>query len=115
MDYALVLTHHPDYAGRLWGMSDNDLSTLTWDDANDIPAPSKAELDAAWPSVRDDLAWKAVRAERDRRLSDCDWTQVADAPLTATEKTAWADYRQALRDVPQDFDSPDDVVWPEVP
>ncbi len=24
MDYALVLTHHPDYAGRLWGMTDND-------------------------------------------------------------------------------------------
>ena len=115
MDYALVLTYHADYAGRLWGMTDNDYATLVWDDANDIPVPSQAELEAAWPSVRDDLAWKQVRAERDRRLSACDWTQVADAPLTATEKTAWADYRQALRDVPQTFDSPDDVVWPETP
>jgi hypothetical protein len=115
MDYALVLTHHADFAGRLWGMSNNDYATLVWDDGNDVPMPSQADLDAAWPDVRDDLAWKAVRAERDRLLSVCDWTQVADAPLTADDRQAWADYRQALRDVPQDFDSPDDVVWPETP
>jgi hypothetical protein len=64
MDYALVLTHHPDYAGRLWGMTDNDLSTLTWDDANDIPAPSKADLDARGPQVIYDLEMLRVRAER---------------------------------------------------
>jgi len=115
MDYALVLSYHPDYAGRLWGMTDNDYATLVWDDANDIPMPSQADLDAAWPSVRDALAWDAVRAERDRLLAASDWTQVTDAPLTAGEKTAWQDYRQTLRDVPQDFDTPDDVTWPETP
>jgi len=61
------------------------------------------------------LTWGDIRAKRDRLLAACDWTQVADAPLTATEKQAWADYRQALRDIPQTFDSPDDVVWPETP
>jgi len=59
--------------------------------------------------------WDDIRAERDRLLADCDWTQVADAPLTASEKQAWADYRQTLRDIPQDFATPDDVVWPEQP
>jgi hypothetical protein len=61
------------------------------------------------------LTWDDVRAERDSLLSASDWTQVTDAPLTASEKAAWADYRQALRDVPQDFDSPNDVIWPEAP
>jgi hypothetical protein len=115
VDYALVLTYHPDFVGCLWGLSNNDYSTLVWDDGNDVPVPSQGDLDAAWPSVRDALGWKAVRGERDGLLAGCDWTQVADAPLTAGEREAWADYRQALRDVPQTFDSPDDVVWPEAP
>lgn len=61
------------------------------------------------------LTWDDIRAERDRLLAASDWTQVADAPLTDTERAAWVAYRQALRDVPQDFDSPDEVVWPEAP
>ncbi|HEY7821808.1 MAG TPA: phage tail assembly chaperone, partial [Acidimicrobiia bacterium] len=82
----------------------------TW--LSDTTKPTKAALDAAWPAVRDALAWGRVRAERDRLLAGSDWTQVADAPVDAA---AWAVYRQTLRDIPQDFNSPDDVVWPEVP
>jgi len=61
------------------------------------------------------LTWDEVRAKRDSLLAASDWTQLADAPVNASEKVAWADYRQALRDVPQDFDSPDEVIWPEAP
>jgi hypothetical protein len=39
-----------------------------------------------------------VRAQRDRLLTDSDWTQILDAPVDRTE---WATYRQALRDLPQ--------------
>jgi len=56
--------------------------------------------------------WDDIRAERDALLAASDWTQVADVPVDAA---AWATYRQALRDIPQDYDSPDDVVWPEAP
>ena len=65
-----------------------------------------------WPEVQSDRAWAQVRVERDRLLAASDWTQVADAPVDAE---VWADYRQALRDVPQDFASPDEVVFPAVP
>ena len=58
------------------------------------------------------LSWDAIRGQRDRLLEASDWTQVADAPVDAA---AWAVYRQQLRDIPQNFDSPDDVVWPEAP
>ena len=59
--------------------------------------------------------WDEIRAERDRLLAACDWTQVTDAVLTDAEKIAWATYRQKLRDIPQDFTNPDDVVFPEMP
>jgi len=110
-DYAAVLTAL--YPGAEWSLNGDTYDGLTWLSEGD--APSQQELDDAWPAVRDARAWGRVRAERDRLLTDSDWTQVADAPLTASEKQAWADYRQALRDVPQDFPTPDDVVWPEAP
>ena len=52
-----------------------------------------------------------VRAERDRRLSASDWTQVLDAPV---DRTAWVLYRQALRDLPEQPGFPD-VDFPETP
>jgi hypothetical protein len=53
-----------------------------------------------------------AREERNTRLSDTDWTQLADAPV---DKEAWAAYRQALRDVPSQEGFPLTVQWPEPP
>jgi len=53
-----------------------------------------------------------VRQERNNKLSDCDWTQLADAVV---DKQAWAEYRQALRDIPQQEGFPFNVVFPEQP
>ena len=56
-----------------------------------------------------------VRAQRNSLLDLCDWTQLPDAPLTAEQKQAWAEYRQALRDVPEQAGFPENVAWPLVP
>lgn len=110
-DYAAVLTAiRPD---SLWGMTDNDYATLVWE--SDDPKPTKKTLDDAWPRVEHDRKWREVRAERDRRLAACDWTQLADNALTAPDIAAWAAYRQQLRNIPQDYNDPDLVVWPEEP
>jgi len=53
-----------------------------------------------------------VRSHRNALLSECDWTQVADAPV---DKTAWATYRQALRDITSQAGFPYSVVWPTSP
>ncbi len=58
--------------------------------------------------------WAAIRIVRDRLLAECDWTQIPDVPLTEDERSAWQAYRHALRDIPQDYSTPDDVEWPEV-
>jgi hypothetical protein len=65
MDYAAVLTHHPDYAGRLWGMTDNDYATLVMTD--DGPKPTKKSLEDRWPQVQYDRDHAAVEAERRAR------------------------------------------------
>lgn len=53
-----------------------------------------------------------VRGQRARLLFESDWTQVADAPVDAS---AWAIYRQALRDVSEQSGFPITVVWPTKP
>lgn len=55
-----------------------------------------------------------ARAERDNRIAASDWTQVADAPLTQNERARWREYRQLLRDVPQQPSFPT-VIWPTEP
>jgi len=60
-----------------------------------------------------DVSWETVRGERDQALKDSDWRAVKDRVLP----TAWKDYRQALRDLPQDHAEANDAVdsWPTPP
>jgi len=62
-----------------------------------------------------DSVWASVRDQRNSLIAASDWTQMPDSPLTAEQRAAWADYRQALRDIPELYDDPDSVVWPEEP
>ena len=55
--------------------------------------------------------WAGIRGERDALLKSTDWWGVSDRTMSA-EETA---YRQSLRDLPQTFASPADVVWPTKP
>lgn len=58
-----------------------------------------------------------VRAQRDEMLAASDFTQGADqqAWMTAAQKASWANYRQALRDIPSQPGFPSSVVWPTKP
>jgi hypothetical protein len=53
------------------------------------------------------------RAQRDSLLASTDWTQLPDVPQATRE--AYAVYRQALRDVPQQDGFPLTITWPEHP
>jgi len=46
-------------------------------------------------SPEDDLAH--ARAKRDRLLAESDWTQQPDNRLTAEQRAAWAEVREAWR------------------
>lgn len=57
----------------------------------------------------------AVRSERDKLISQSDWTQLNDSPISGTKQTEWGNYRQALRDIPQQTGFPWNVNWPNKP
>jgi hypothetical protein len=60
---------------------------------------------------------EALRIRRNFLLEQSDWTQMNDSPLSNEDKTAWATYRQELRDL-SDLDAwpnLDDADWPVAP
>ena len=70
------------------------------------------EHENAYKAQKDTEQAKSVRATRDAKLAECDWTQVADAPV---DKAVWATYRQALRDITTQTGFPWTVTWPDAP
>jgi len=71
-----------------------------------------AEQEAAYKMQKDAEQATNVRNSRTEMLKDCDWTQLADS---TADKTAWATYRQALRDVTTQTGFPWTVTWPTQP
>lgn len=74
-----------------------------------------AEQYEAYCFAKDADQGKVVREDRNRRLAECDWTQLADSPLDAEGKAAWAFYRENLRMVPQQAGFPWEINWPPKP
>ena len=70
---------------------------------------------AGWLENKTNEAWEKIRKERNQLLKDSDYIMVSDAPVTTEKKEEWETYRQVLRDIPQDYDSPDEVVYPDKP
>jgi hypothetical protein len=68
--------------------------------------------EAAYKAMKDAEQAKAVREQRTQKLSDSDWTQIADS---TADKTAWATYRQALRDITSQAGFPWTITWPNDP
>lgn len=60
-----------------------------------------------------DVSWEEVRNLRNAILADTDWRAVKDRTMSQV----WKDYRQALRDLPQDYENANDAAdnWPVMP
>ena len=62
------------------------------------------------------LDWIPFREQRDRLLRESDWTQIQDYSLiTEEERVLWEQYRQLLRDLPETYPDPVDIIWPTAP
>lgn len=55
----------------------------------------------------------SVRVKRNVLLKESDWVGLTDVNIS--NKEAWLSYRQVLRDIPQTFSAPEEVVWPNKP
>jgi len=110
----LVKLHRGQWFG--WSDSSNKIyaNLVIHDDQYD--KPSQAFLEAELASWQAAHPWSIVRGKRDGLLRKSDWTAVTDSALGETDQTAWAEYRQDLRDIPQTYsDDPESVVWPDAP
>jgi len=60
-----------------------------------------------------DVDWETVRQARDKALSVSDWRALKDVTLS----TPWREFRQKLRDLPQDHADANSAcdAWPEAP
>ena len=81
--------------------------------AEDGTVTAAAQHEAAYKAAKDAEQAKSVREQRNQKLKDSDWTQGKD--IADNVSGAWATYRQALRDVPQQPGFPWDVQWPTQP
>lgn len=109
-----IIALHPNCSFTLIG---GDYSNINWIDVPESPATNEqvndklAELQAAEPM-------RLLRIERDKLLQQTDWWVLPDR----TPTQAQLDYRQALRDLPENS-SPEldangqliNVNWPEKP
>jgi len=78
----------------------------------DQPAQTAAEQETAYKAMKDAEQAASVRTSRTEKLKDCDWTQIADS---TADKTVWATYRQALRDITGQAGFPWTITWPDAP
>ena len=114
-----VEINHPDYGWIPYTLDPSDTDTtinndevmaLIGTDFAAYVAPTDAELATA--------AAAQVRSQRDQLLLEVDafvGNPLRWAALSSNEQTAWATYRTALLDVPQQSGFPSTITWPTAP
>ena len=73
---------------------------------------SKFEPNPQFPNANAEQKMAQLRLWRNAELAATDWTMIADVP---TDKTAWAEYRQALRDLPAQNEIAEEIELPTKP
>lgn len=90
------------------------------DKATDVAPPAAIEGKVlwwngqGWEHVDPPAHPEQIRARRNNLLYASDWTQLRDV-IHVVDQLAWARYRQALREIPEQDGFPHRVVWPEPP
>jgi len=57
-----------------------------------------------------------LRRKRSTLLQKCDWVvSISDSPLPQEKIDEWKVYRQALRDLPNNTEDPENPIWPTPP
>ena len=88
-----------------------------WATRDARPGPYHVWNNYEW-AFDSDKFWKGIRFKRAKLLEQCDWTQMPDVALDSDTKQTWANYRQALREIPSTYSSAtseSDITWPAKP
>jgi len=105
----------PDYDAATHRLEISNTPSLVngeWKLTKTVVALTANEIQA-----RDENTAYSNRTKRNKLLADSDWTQMNDSPLSSADKTAWAVYRDELRNITdQDYwPNMSDDDWPVSP
>lgn len=103
----------PDFRGTVYWLSHGDKHTIT-EIGETVPEGAFLEEPAPPAPTPAQIADEA-RAQRDALLAACDWVAIRANELGEPVPQDWADYRQALRDVPEQVGFPETIDWPTKP
>lgn len=76
-----------------------------------LSTPSETEIN----NYNNEIAFADLRTKRNILLTESDWTQSPDSPLSDSKKAQWALYRQTLRDLPSNTSDPSNPNFPDKP
>jgi hypothetical protein len=112
----------PDEAGAIMGEYDYLSERMDLETGHVVSyIPDQPSINHVWNVIS--KRWKYVptdndiamdiRAERNRRISLTDWTQLGDVDKQVAD--IWKVYRKALRDISLQVGFPRTVAWPSAP
>jgi hypothetical protein len=81
----------------------------------DTEDATAAEQEAGYKARKDAEQATAVRADRNKRLAETDWTVIKALESNTPQNFDMAAYRQALRDITSQAGFPWNVQWPTKP
>lgn len=64
--------------------------------------------------ISENEKWETIKKYRNKLLLNVSWVSISDT-LTNSEREDGLDYIQKLKDIPQDFENADDVIFPDPP
>lgn len=86
-----------------------------WKDSwSEVPRYDDPTEQAEFITACLDREWGKVRVQRNQLLTETDYTQLSDTPITLQSKNNFQNYRQALRDITSQQD-PYNITWPTLP
>lgn len=112
------------YTNRCVGVYDIE-NISNWRDHGDFVLSPRHDGQSGWtlengewidPFIKiksQEEKWIEVRAKRDNLLEQSDIYIFEDYPITIEQKNLVINYRQTLRDIPQTYTNPDNIVWPD--
>lgn len=107
--YPAVMAEQPSFNNETHGASLKDTATEVdgvWTYDWTITEYTESQLAAGKTALAAD-----IREERNSKLSETDWIGLSDVTMS----TEWATYRQELRDIPEQAEFPNTIVWPTEP
>ena len=103
------------YPACKWELHGVDYDGLVWYDET-VSKPERGELVLECEKINNERPLKELRTKRNTLLAQTDYVATIDYPhATPEKKQEWLDYRQALRDLPDNTEDPANPVWPTAP